>query len=92
MTALPIIEVAKRLLANVDAERGDFTADFNNDARGFMSENHRRFDDKRPNSAMLIIMNVRPANSDCFDSDAHIVRPQSFGNGKFAQPQLLCFF
>lgn len=27
MTALPIIEVAKRLLANVDSERGDFTAE-----------------------------------------------------------------
>ena len=52
---------------------------------GFMAENHRLTNLKRPDGAVLIVVHIAAADSNATQSDAHVVRSERVVDGDIAK-------
>ncbi len=71
-----------------DRKRMDILADLDDRPRGLVPEDHRRFDDERPDAPVRVIVNIASANAHSVDADAHIRWPEFVFQLDFAKRQL----
>ncbi len=67
-------------------------ADLDDAARGLVAEHHRRAHDKLADGAVRVVVHVAAADPDRMDGDAHIVRPQLFGDLDIAESEFVFSF
>ena len=66
----------------------DILADLDDRPRGLVPEDHRRFDDERPDAPVRVIVNIASANAHGVHADAHIRWPEFVFQLDFAKRQL----